>query len=158
MGEKTPTEESHSLRGPTDRGALCDFRDVFEEMEPLADGTLHDVIDPSELNIQLDDGIGAAESARLDIDWTTLDDYNVHYTDANGRDLRWDLHPNDFPAAPDGRHFHPPPSATSDPDDVQESCIKRRGIELVARAVQKLRRKAYQDGSFAGINDAVDPP
>jgi len=158
MEENASREASHSLRGPTDRGALCDFRDVFEEMEPLADGTLDDIIDPSELNIQLDDGIGAAESARLDIDWTTHNDYNIHYTDADGRDLRWDLHPNDFPAASDERHFHPPPNASSDSEDVEESCIERRGIELVARATQKLWRKAYRDESFTGINRAVDPP
>ena len=158
MEENASREESHALRGPTDRGALCDFRDVFEKMEPLSDGTLDDIVDPSELNIHLDDGIGAAESARLDVDWTTHGDYNIHYTDADGRDLRWDLHPNDFPVASDERHFHPPPEATSEPNAVEESCIERRSTELVARATQKLWRKAYDNESFAGVNDAADPP
>jgi len=52
--------------------------------------------------------------------------------------------PNDFPAVSDERHFPPPPNATSALDDVQESCIKRRGIELVARAVQKVVAKSVR--------------
>lgn len=158
MADRTAGEEPHSLRGPTDRGSLLDFRDAFEAVEPLADGELDDFVDPSELNVHLDDGVGSADGARFDVVWTTLDDYNVHYTDSAGRDFRWDVHPNDFPDVPGDRHFHPPPNASGNPDDVEESCIERSERELVARATQKLWRKAYRDGSFAGVNVADDPP
>lgn len=158
MQGPTSRDESHSLRGPTDRGALLDFLETFERLEPMASGTLDDFLDPSELRINLDDGIGSAEGARLDVVWTTRDDYNIHYTDDASQNLRWDVHPHDYPKAPADRHFHPPPSASSDPNDVEDSCIVVSEIELVARAVHKLWRHAYEQGSFDGVNDLKDPP
>lgn len=150
--------ESHALRGPTDRGALIDFRDAFERMEPLATGELDDFVDPDELQIVLHDAVGAAGRARFDVVWTTHDDYNIHYTDDTARDFRWDVHPNDYPKAAGDGHFHPPPDASTDPRDVEDSCIEVSAIELVARAVHKLWRNAYEQGSFAGVNDAANPP
>lgn len=149
--------ESHVLRGPMDRGALIDFCDTFDQDEPSADGALDDFLDPSELRIALTDGVGAAESARIDVVWTTKNDYNIHYTDTEARNLRWDLHPHDYPHPPGDKHFHPPPMASSDAP-VEDSCIEISEIELVARATHTLWRTAYDHGSFDGINEAVNPP
>lgn len=158
MNSRDFDDRPHSLRGPTDRGALIDFRDTFCQQEPLADGRLNDFFDPDELRISLTDGVGTAERARLDVVWTTKDDYNIHYTDSRARDLRWDVHPNDYPNSPDTKHFHPPPDASSEPRDVAESCIEVCEIVLVARATHKLWRTAYDQGSFDGINDVSNPP
>lgn len=158
MTDSTPSEESHGLRGPTDRGALLDFLHTFERMEPLATGSLDDFLDPTELRIQLSDGIGPAERARFDVVWTTRDDYTIHYTDDADQNCRWDVHRNDYPNAPGDKHFHPPPDASSDPHVVENSCIQVTEIELVARAVHKLWRTAYKRGTLADVNDDSNPP
>ena len=150
--------ESHSLRGPIDRGALLDFRDTFEQLEPLATGELDDFLSPNELRLELDDGVGDAESARFDVVWTTRDDYTIHYTDNTDVNLRWDIHPNDYPQVPEDRHFHPPPNATSDPAAVEDSCIEVSEIVLVARAAHVLWRHSYEQGSFEDVNGHTDPP
>lgn len=155
MGGDEADAESHALRGAIDRGALTDFRDVFERQEPLATGRLDDPLDPSVLRIDLDEGVGSAAFARLDVVWTTRDDYSIHYTDPSGRDVRWDRHRNDFPRVPGDRHFHPPPDASS---DVRPSCIAVAEIELVARAAVKCWREAYETGSLDTINELRDPP
>lgn len=150
--------ESHSTRGPVDGAALADFRDVLDRLEPLATGGLDDPVNPTVLRVRLADGVGAADDARLDVTWTTRDDYTVHYTDSAGRDLRWDLHPHDYPRPPEDRHFHPPPDASNDAREVEASCIRVSEVELVARAVHALWRRAYERGSLGGINVAEDPP
>lgn len=150
--------ESHALRGSTDRGALLDFRDIFVREEPLATGELDDPLDPDELRIVLDDGVGDAERARLDVVWTTRDDYNIHYTDEAARNLRWDVHPNDYPRATGDAHFHPPPDASKEPEDVEKSCIEVSELELVARATRALWRDVYDRGSLDGVNEALNPP
>lgn len=158
--DETPetTDPAHSTRGPIDGPALFDFRAEFERLEPLATGELDDPVDPTELTIVLDDGIGAASSARVVVRWTTVDDYNVHYTDSEGRNLRWDVHPHDFPRPTDDSHFHPPPNASSIPEDVEASCIDVSEVILVARAVHTLWRMAYDRGGFQGINAVENPP
>ncbi|WP_115862486.1 hypothetical protein [Halorussus litoreus] len=158
MSSRNSASESHALRRPTDRGALLDFREVFTEMEPLAEGELDDFFEPSKLHVYLSDGVGAAESARLDVIWTTLHDYNIHYTDGLDRNLRWDVHPHDYPVPGDDGHFHPQPDASTDPEAVECSCIAVTEIPLVARAAHTLWRRVYEQGSFDGVNDAVDPP
>lgn len=151
-------DDSHALRGATDRGALLDFRETFERMDPVASGTLDDFFDPDKLQVDLNDGVGDAETARFDVVWTTVDDYNVHYTDDAGRNVRWDVHPNEYPDAPEDSHFHPPPDASADPQEVEASCIDVSEVELVARAVHRLWRNAYERGTLDGVNDAVNPP
>lgn len=150
--------ELHSLRGPTDRGSLLDFRDTFARMEQLASGELDDFLDPAELRVRLDDGVGDAEAARLDVEWTTMDDYTVHYTDAAGRDLRWDVHTHDYPRPTGDAHFHPPPDASYDPEEVVGSCIEVSEVSLVAWAVHALWRRAYERGTLDGINAVENPP
>lgn len=152
------TDESHSLRGPIDRRSLRHFRDEFERVEPLASGRLDDPFDPSELQITLDDGIGDAEDGRFDVRWSMKDDYNIHYSDSRGPDLRWDVHPHDYPGPNDGSHFHPPPEASSHSGDVAKSCIRVRRVSLVAMATAKIWREAYQTGLLDGVNNVSDPP
>lgn len=150
--------ESHSTRGPIDGDTLLDFLEVFERVEPMATGELNDWVNPTELRIHLDEGITGATDARIDVRWTTNDDYNVHYTDSDATNLRWDVHPHDYPRPPDFRHFHPPPDASTVPGAVAPSCIEVAEVELVARAVHYLWRRAYDRRSVDGINTAENPP
>ena len=152
--------ETHSLRGPIDRAALTRIRDVVEETEPLASARLDDPLDPGLLQIELAEGLRGAETARIDVRWTTRDDYAFHYTDSNGLDLRWDRHPHggDYVHVPGLEHYHPPPDASSDPSDVEDSCIRVVPEELVTRAVLKLWRVAYHAGSLEPLNDGRNPP
>lgn len=145
-------DDSHALRGAIDAAALFQFQKTFEELEPLAAGELDDPIDPRVLYLCLQDGIGDAETATITVRWSTHGDYNIHYTD-DERDARWDVH------APSGDpHFHPPPDASSVDEDIEESCITVSEIDLVARAIHKLWRSAYDDGSVERLNTAENPP
>lgn len=155
-----PRDEAHALRGATDRPALLAIRDAIEEMEPLATARLDDYLNPSVLEVELADGLRDAEEARIDVTWTTRDDYKYHYTDPTGVDLRWGnhLHGGDYVRASGQEHYHPPPDASSDPDAVEASCITRSPEELVTRAVLKLWRVAYHADSHAPLNAASNPP
>jgi hypothetical protein len=152
--------ESHSLRGPIDRPALIAIRDRVTELEPLASASLDDFLDPSVLEVSLDDGLLTAETARIDIQWTTADDYKFHYTDSEGVDLRWGKHPHDgdYVRVPDLEHYHPPPDASSDPTEVEASCIEQSPAKLVTRAVLKLWRVAYHADSLVPLNTGHNPP
>lgn len=70
--------ESHSLRGPVDRPALITIRDLFMQNEPLATATLDDFLNPSALEVQYEDGLLSADQSRIDIQWTTRNDYKYH--------------------------------------------------------------------------------
>jgi hypothetical protein len=157
MGE---TNEPHSLRGPIDRSALLTIRDLIAREEPLATPSLDDSLNPTVVEVPLDDGLCSAESARIDGQWTTRADYKFHYTDSDGVNFRWGRHPHggDYIHVPDLEHYHPPPDATSDPDDVEESCIEQSVEALVTRAVLKLWRVAYHANSYDPLNAARNPP
>ena len=150
--------ESHSLGGGIDAGALHDFCSEFERLEPLARGALDDPVNPSELRLQLDDGIGEATTATITIRWSVWDDYNIHYSDSTGRDLRWDVHPNEYIRPNGDAHYHPPPDASSDDTDVEASCIEVTELVLVARAVHQLWRAGYDTGTPDPLNAATNPP
>ncbi|MFC5368609.1 hypothetical protein [Salinirubrum litoreum] len=150
--------ESHSIRGAIDAGALYDVRAEFERLEPPARGSLDDPVNPSELRLHLDDGIGEATSATITVRWSVTDDYNVHYSDELDRILRWDVHPHEYPAPAGDPHYHPPPTASSDDDDVEPSCIRVTEIVLVVRAVHQLWRAGYDTASTDPLNDVTDPP
>lgn len=156
----TSEPEFHSLRGPIDRPALLTIRDVFESEEPLATPTLDEFLNPRVLEVQYDHGLLNAESCRIDVQWTTHNDYKYHYTDSAGRDLRWGRHPhNDEYRQVSGlAHFHPPPDASSNPTDVEESCIELTPEHLVTRAVLKLWRSAYQTDTLDSLNAGDNPP
>ncbi|PSP91953.1 hypothetical protein BRC87_01375 [Halobacteriales archaeon QS_4_66_20] len=152
--------ESHSLRGPVDRPALITIRDLFIQNEPLATATLDDFLNPRTLEVQYEDGLLSADQSRIDIQWTTRNDYKYHYTDAAGIDLRWGRHPHDgdYVRVPGLEHYHPPPDASSDPADVEASCINQRPETLVTRAVIKLWRTVYHAESLTPLNAGGNPP
>lgn len=154
------TNEGHSLRGPIDRSALLTIRDVFNSDEPLATAELDDYLNPEAVEIEFDDGLCGAETARLDIQWTTQDDYKFHYTDSQSIDLRWGKHPHngDYVNVTGLEHYHPPPNASSDPDEVEESCIIHSPELLVTRAVLQLWRVAYHADSLSPLNAGSNPP
>lgn len=140
--------------GPLDEFALDVIRTVFEKQEPLVvEAGFQDLIDPQELKVYFEVGIGEADGARFDVRWFRTGYYDFRYTDSNSRDFRWDYHPKE--GTPD-KHFHPSPNAKSaNPDS---SCITVEQPELVARAVHKLWRRAFDTGSLDDLNTAENPP
>ena len=59
--------------GPIYLPALQRIRDLWLELEPLVETTAYDdVVAPTELQISLTDGVGDADTARLDIQWSEL--------------------------------------------------------------------------------------
>ena len=65
--------------GPIYLPALQRIRDLWLELEPLVDATSYDdVVAPTELQIRLSDGLGDADAARLDIQWSELGVYSVY--------------------------------------------------------------------------------
>ena len=160
MGENSTTAEGHALSGPTDRPALLAIRDVFDAEEPLATAQLDEYLDPSTLEVTFDDGLCGAETARIDVRWTTQDDYAFHYTDSRGVNLRWGRHPHDgdYHNVRGIEHYHPQPNASSDPSEVEDSCIEQSPAKLVTRAVLVLWRAAYHAESFAPLNAGSNPP
>jgi hypothetical protein len=153
-------EQGHSLRGPIDRAVLIRIRDIIKGQEPLATPSLDDPIDPENLGVKLDDGLCDADSARIDVQWTTEGDYKFHYTDADDIDFRWGRHTHDgdYIHASGLEHYHPPPDASTDPEDVEDSCVKVSPEELVTRAMLKLWRVAYHRSSYKPLNAASNPP
>jgi hypothetical protein len=153
-------DEAHSLRGPIDRPTLIQIRDIIETEEPLATPSLDDYLNPTVLEVQLDDGLCDADSARIDVQWTTRGDYKYHYTDTVGVNARWGKHPHggDYIHVPGLEHYHPLPDASANPSDVEASCITQSVETLVTRAALKLWRAAYHTDSYAPLNAAGNPP
>lgn len=151
--------EAHSLRGPSDRPTLLAIRDLFNSEEPLATAAVDDILNPDIVTVQYSDGLLAAEWSRIDIQWTTRDDYTYHYTDAADVNVRWGKHPHngDYVHVPGLEHYHPPPDASSNPSDVEDSCINQRPETLVTRAVITLWRTAYHAQSLAPLNAGKNP-
>jgi hypothetical protein len=160
MGANAGADEGHVLRGAIDRVALLRIRDVVTDSEPLASAALDDFLNPTVVTVEFEDGLCAADSARIDAQWTTKMDYKFHYTDPTGVNLRWGKHPhnNDYIAVPGLEHYHPPPDASSNSNEVQDSCIKQSPVKLVTRAVLKLWRAAYETNSLQPLNAAQNPP
>ena len=154
MDGTSDQSESHTLRGAIDRPALLTIRNVVEEMEPLATAELDDYLHPTILSVELDDGLCTADEARIDVQWTTQRDYKFHYTDTEGVNFRWGKHPHtgDYIHVPGLEHYHPSPDASSDPDEVEPSCITQVPEELVTRAVLQLWRVAYHMNSYEPLN------
>lgn len=156
----TETDEGHSLRGPIDRSALLTIRDIIRREEPLATPSLDDFLNPTVLDVSLDDGLCGADAARIEVQWTTRRNYKFHYTDTEDVNFRWGNHPHggDYIHVPGLGHFHPPPDASSDPDEVEASCITQSVEALVTRAVLKLWRVGYHANSLEPLNAASNPP
>lgn len=148
--------ESHTLRGAIDVTKLDAFRDAFSIIEPMAAGEIDDRLDPRELRLTIPHGVGEAETTIFTVRWTTVDDYNIHYSDTSGRNCRWDIHPHDFPAPPDDRHFHPPPDASRRDTDVETSCLRDASVAIVARGLHLVWRQALDAGSITTVNTGTN--
>lgn len=134
--------------------ALQRIRNLWVDVEPLVVETRYDdPVDPTELHVELADGLLDADSARFDVQWSDLDNYSFHYVDSADVNWRFDRHPNTH--SPD-RHFHPPPSART--ADAEPSCIRVAEVSLVARAVHKLWRTAYDSGTLDRLDSVSNPP
>lgn len=137
--------------GTISRTALERVRNTWIDLEPLVAETAYDdVVDPSELRISLEDGIGEAAAARIDVQWSRCGNYSFHYADV-GIDWRFDRHPN--PHSPE-KHFHPPPDASG----AEPSCIRIEEVTLVTRAVHSLWRRTYERGDVSDLNAGSNPP
>ena len=145
-------EEIKGDIGSLDVAALEEIRDEFLTLDGLIDHAGFDsLLDPTELQVHVDDGIADATWCRFDIRWYQTGCYSVHHTDENGLHFRFDHHSK--PNAPD-RHFHHPPDA----DPVTASCIEVTEPRLVARAVHQLWRRAYETGETTSLNMGENPP
>lgn len=140
--------------GEIDLPALGRIRNLWLDPEPLVGRTGDDdFVDPTELHVELTDGLGDAESARFDIQWSDLDNYSFHYVDDEDVNWRFDCHPN---AHSPERHFHPPPGAST--GDAEPSCIQVDEVSLVTRAVHTMFRAAYDTDDLAQLNSVSNPP
>lgn len=142
--------------GAPDVVAMEQIRDVFTSHDGLVNHErtgLDDLIDPQELTVLLEGGIGDATWARFDVTWHRTGCYSFHHVDSEGVNFRWDCHPKE--GAPK-RHFHPAPDAPS--KDPATSCIEVTEPKTVARAVHKLWRRAYENDTTATLNEAENPP
>ena len=156
MSSNSERCESHSLRGAIDVAKLDAFRDAFTAIEPMAKVEFDDRLDPRDLRLRIPYGVKEADETVITVRWTSIDDYIIHYSDSSNRDLRWDLHPHNFPAPQNERHFHPPPDASSADGHVKDSCIETNSVDLVARAVHLLWRQALDEESMTDINSGVN--
>ena len=140
--------------GPIYLPALQRIRDVWLELEPMVEAVSYDdVVAPTEIQISLTDGFGAADTARIDVQWSESAMYSFHYADAADVNWRFDRHPNTHsPLA----HFHPPPDATT--AAAEPSCIDVTDVSLVARAVHAMWRVAYENADADRLNTASHPP
>lgn len=140
--------------GPVYLPALRKIRDLWLELEPLVDATSYDdVVAPTELQVDLSDGLGSADAARFDIQWSELDMYSFHYVDTADVNWRFDRHPNTH--SPEA-HFHPPPDAATTRAD--PSCIDVTEVSLVTRAVHMMWRAAYENDDESYLNSISNPP
>jgi len=140
--------------GPIYLPALQRIRDLWMELEPLVETTSYDdIVSPTKLHIDLADGIGSAEAARFDIQWSELDMYTFHYVDTEDRNWWFDRHPNTH--SPE-KHFHPPPDGTT--TACEPSCIDVSEVSLVTRAVHAGWRVAYEHADASRLNTLSNPP
>ena len=147
-------DELTSDVGPPDAAILQVIRDRFLHHESLvASASFDSVLHPTELTIEFEDGIGSADRCRLEVTWFRSGSYRFHYVDSEGVNWRFDRHPN--PHSPE-KHFHEPPDAPS--HTAVESCIEVEEPELVALAVLKLWRRAYETDDLEQLNGARNPP
>jgi hypothetical protein len=136
--------------GTLDVVAMDEVRSTFTGLDGLNEAAgFRNLADPEAVYVYFSDGIGDATDCRFDIRWYRKGYYSVHHTDSTGRNFRWDYHPK--VRTPD-EHFHPPPDAPS--DDPEPSCLTAEKPPVVARAVHKLWRRAYDTGSTTKLNAA----
>lgn len=149
-----PDAELQGDIGKPDVDVMTDVRNLYLAEEPLVvDYSWNDPVDRRELHVHFSAGIGDVDRSRLDVTWYTSGAHKFHYVDEEGRNWRFDRHPNDH--SPE-KHFHEPPHADS--RTAAPSCISVEEPGLVARAVLKLWRRAVATDSFDQLNNARNPP
>lgn len=86
-------------------------------------------------------------------------DYKFHCTDSDAVNFHCGKHPHDDDCiyVPGLEHYHPPPDASSDPNEVEECYIKQSPEALVTRAVLKLWRVAYHSESYSPQPTVIHP-
>lgn len=140
--------------GPIYLPALQRIRDLWVELEPLVETAyFDDVVSPTELHIELTDGIDTADTARFDIQWSERDMYTFHYADGNDVNWRFDRHPNTH--SPE-KHFHPPPDTAT--TTAVPSCVDVTEVSLVTRAIYAAWRTAYEHSDRSLLNTLSNPP
>ncbi|MFB6206153.1 MAG: hypothetical protein ABEJ05_06480 [Haloglomus sp.] len=140
--------------GPIYLPALQRIQTLWLNLEPLVETTAYDdPVSPTELHVELGDGLGTADAARFDIQWSEREMYSVHYIDAVDVNWRFDRHPNTH--SPES-HFHPPPDAST--AAAEPSCIEVTEVSLVTRAVHAMWRAAYDQGDLSRLNGLSNPP
>ncbi len=149
-----PQDELTGAVGPPDTAVMRLLRDQFRRDEPLVESAAFDsVLQPRELVVTFSDGIGPATYCQLSITWYQSGAYRFHHVDSESVNWRFDHHPN--PHSPP-KHFHEPPDGAS--HTAVESCIEVEKPRVVARAVHKLWRRAYEAGTHELINTGQNPP
>lgn len=140
--------------GPIYLPALQRIRTIWLDLDPLVETTyLDNLVSPTQLHVDLTDGIGSADAARIDIQWSELDRYSFHYVDTDDVNWRFDRHPNTH--SPE-THFHPPPDAAT--ATAEPSCIAVTEVSLVTRAVHAMWRAAYDHDDLDRLNSLTNPP
>lgn len=140
--------------GPIYLPALQRIRTLWLALEPLVETTYYDdIVSPTELHVALTDGLGTADAAQLDIQWSELNRYSFHYVDSNDVNWRFDRHPNTHSPV---RHFHPPPDAST--AAAEPSCIEETEVSLVTRAVHAMWRAAFDNDDVSRLNSLSNPP
>ncbi|APX98304.1 hypothetical protein BB347_16215 [Natronorubrum daqingense] len=136
--------------GTLDVTAMDAIRSAMVNLDGLIDAAgFENPANPKVVRVYISDGIGDADSCRFDIRWYRKGYYSFHHSDSVERHFRWDFHPK--LGAPDA-HFHPPPDAPS--PNPEPSCLGAGEPPVIARAVHKLWRRAYDTGETAVLNTA----
>lgn len=145
-----------------DERATLKFCNIVYDMETFAEKPFFDdEIAPTHACIPLSQGFNSM-SGGFEVKWSHqptaggLSDYHIHYKEPFALSnpviqYRFDRHEN--PHSP-LRHFHKPRDAS----DHAPSCIKVDQLPLVARAVAKTWRKAYEEDDYNLVNDLQNPP
>lgn len=140
--------------GPRYLPALQRIRNLWLDLEPLVETTSYDdPVSPTELHVEVSDGLDTANAARFDIQWSELDMYSFHYVDADDVNWRFDRHLNTH--SPE-IHFHPPPDASTTAAEL--SRIDVTEVSLVTRAVHAMWRAAYDHDDPSRLNGLSNPP
>lgn len=140
--------------GAVSFSALQRIRNLWVDLEPLVTETGYDdLVAPTELFVELSDGLGDADTSRFDIQWSELDNYSFHYVDSIGVNWRFDRHPNTH--SPE-THFHPPSDVST--TAAEPSCIRVSEVSLVTRAVIAMWRAAYESDDGRRLNSLSNPP
>jgi hypothetical protein len=143
-----PGDDLDGDLGTLDVAAMDEVRRTVTGLDGLIETAgFENPADPRLVRVVVDDGIGPATHCRFDIRWYRDGYYSFHHTDSAGCDFRWDYHPK---SGHPSRHFHPPPDAPSDRPD--PSCLTVDQPPVVARAVHKLWRRAYDHDDPSLLN------